>query len=239
MVGVFDNFGSLDALIQVIYNSTACFVLISNVEIASWVVELGLVGSGGRWWRGSWSEKDVLKFAGSKVSEEVVEAFASRLANLIIAGEVGVGGWGTEQGAELELQIDPTGKYPVAIDLVELPAADGSARAVTILKGIALQAQSRGCRIIGSTTDPVSPLAKPRTSKQKPDTSIPKQDKELQKAQEHIRRLESEVIQVKEAAEKSNASPSKPTARKAPPGASRANPTRQKRKIVEAEFESD
>ena len=78
---VLDNFLSLDGLIQgdfrspcysisddltfhhskVLYHSTSCFVLLSNVETAAWVVELGLVDGGNRWWRGSWSEKDVLK----------------------------------------------------------------------------------------------------------------------------------------------------------------------------------
>lgn len=46
---------------EVLYHSTYCFILISNVQTMAWEIELGLVSGDNRWWRGSWSEQDVLK----------------------------------------------------------------------------------------------------------------------------------------------------------------------------------
>ena len=48
-------------LIQVIYQGSARFVIISSVDDASWTVHVGLTGDEGRWWRGRWVEKDVKK----------------------------------------------------------------------------------------------------------------------------------------------------------------------------------
>ncbi|KAF8498804.1 hypothetical protein JB92DRAFT_3125235 [Gautieria morchelliformis] len=237
-MGVFDNFVSLDGLIQVLYHSTSCFVLISNLETAAWVVELGLVGNDNRWWRGSWSENDVLKVVGSKVSEDGLEKFSDKLANFIIAGELSIGNWNANNSETgIKLQINPSDKAHVAIHLAEVPAEEAAPRAITILKGIALQAQSRGCRVNGGsqTFTPSVTVSKPSGKSRLPAPKT--DDKELQIAQERIKRLETEVRQA--VVEKLDASPSKPTARKPPPGASRANPTRQKRKIVQAEFESD
>jgi len=232
-MGVFDCFAPLNDIIQVIYHSTSCFVLISTVGRASWTVELGLVGEGGRWWRGSWSETDVYRLAGSNVSEKALEKFSTRLTNWIIAGELAIEDWSAEKGAEIKLNIDPAGTAPVVVPLVELSDGEGSVRAITILKRVALQAQTRQCRINGPVT--LSAISEP-SKPPKPTSS--KQDKDLQKAQERIKRLETEVNQAKQAAvEKTTTSPS--TVPRPPPGASRGNPTRQKRKIVEAEFESD
>lgn len=56
-----EHFGALDELIQLIYQGTNKFVLLSAVDSSRWTVHLGLTGSE-RWWRGVWSERDVFKF---------------------------------------------------------------------------------------------------------------------------------------------------------------------------------
>ena len=56
-------FSALDELIQIVYQGSAKFVLISRVDCASWTVHLGLSGPGGRWWRGKWTDEDVKAIA--------------------------------------------------------------------------------------------------------------------------------------------------------------------------------
>ncbi|KIJ50503.1 hypothetical protein M422DRAFT_776980 [Sphaerobolus stellatus SS14] len=239
---VFDNFGSLDGLIQVIYHSTACFILISRVEFSSWEIELGLVGGENRWWQGSWDKDDVYKFAGSKVTERALETFSAKLSQYIVSGELAISGWSDgDENDTLKLQINPTGRSPVAINLTKLPIAESAMKAMNILKGIALQAQSRGCRISGSAPvppPPVTPASKKLKIKSSPSNE--EMDKELQAAQDRIKKLENEVNLAKQASllEKKE-QPSRPAPPRPPPGASRANPTRQKRKIVQAEFEDE
>ncbi len=63
-----DEFGPLDELIQVIYQGTSRFVILSNVDDESWTIHVGLVDdqkSG--WWRGRWTSYDILKFAVSSI----------------------------------------------------------------------------------------------------------------------------------------------------------------------------
>ena len=52
-------FSALDELIQIVYQGSAKFVLMSRVDYASWTVHLGLSGSEGRWWKGKWTDEDV------------------------------------------------------------------------------------------------------------------------------------------------------------------------------------
>lgn len=61
-----EHFGALDELIQLIYQLTHRFVVISRVHEDNWTVHVGLVGDEGRWWRGRWASEDVLSFAVSK-----------------------------------------------------------------------------------------------------------------------------------------------------------------------------
>lgn len=58
---VLSHFGVLDELIQIIYEGIERFVLLSKVDYESWTIYLGLQGPEGRWWRGRWSEKDILQ----------------------------------------------------------------------------------------------------------------------------------------------------------------------------------
>lgn len=62
----------LDELIQVIYQGSSRFVVISGVEDTSWTVHVGLSGSDGRWWRGRWTEKDILKAVVRQVFQDEV-----------------------------------------------------------------------------------------------------------------------------------------------------------------------
>lgn len=59
-----DHFGPLDELIQIIYQGTSKFVVLSNVDEENWSIHVGLVDdrkSG--WWRGRWTNHDIKKFA--------------------------------------------------------------------------------------------------------------------------------------------------------------------------------
>ena len=58
---VISHFSPLDELIQVVYQGSARFVILSSVDDASWTVHVGLTGEEGRWWRGRWTDKDVKK----------------------------------------------------------------------------------------------------------------------------------------------------------------------------------
>ena len=56
-------FSSLDELIQVIYQGSSRFVVLSHTDDMHWKVRLGLSDSSGRWWEGRWSEKEIRKAA--------------------------------------------------------------------------------------------------------------------------------------------------------------------------------
>jgi len=57
---VLANFGCLDELAQVVYQSVHRFVVLSSVS-DTWTIHLGLAGPEGRWWRGSLGEVDILR----------------------------------------------------------------------------------------------------------------------------------------------------------------------------------
>lgn len=62
MMDLLSHFGCLDELIQVIYQGFHRFVVLSTVTESACNVYVGLKGPEGRWWRGSWSEKDIAQF---------------------------------------------------------------------------------------------------------------------------------------------------------------------------------
>jgi len=95
------HFGPLDELIQVIYQGHLKFVVLSAVDEVSWTVHVGLSGDEGRWWRGRWTEKDVRKTVGAKSSSKLLDAVADRLADTFVQGELYVGNWSAEKGAEI------------------------------------------------------------------------------------------------------------------------------------------
>ena len=75
-VDVLSHFNDLDELVQVIYQGFERFVLLSKVEARSWTVHVGLMGTEGRWWRGSRSASDILQL--------VVSGPALRLVLLVL-----------------------------------------------------------------------------------------------------------------------------------------------------------
>lgn len=46
---------------------------------------------------------NAINMQGSKVSETALESFSARLANWIIAGELALGNWSPERGAEIKV----------------------------------------------------------------------------------------------------------------------------------------
>jgi len=135
---VFSNFGALDELVQLIYQGAAKFVLLSKVDDKSWTVHLGLTGAEGRWWTGSWSVDKVLSLAGPKPTSRAFEAFAQRLADAIIQGELSVGNWSSDKGAKVDLIIAPSSKKPMSVPLVELSAQEAAAHATKVFMDASL-----------------------------------------------------------------------------------------------------
>lgn len=115
-------FSALDELIQIIYQGSAKFVLLSRVDYTSWTVHLGLSGPEGRWWRGKWADEDVKAITvslgrrstrsqvtqlantqGPKPTEDMLEAFGERLANTIVTTNLIIGNWNPEKGAKINV----------------------------------------------------------------------------------------------------------------------------------------
>lgn len=99
---VIANFSCLDELTQVVYQNVHRFVVLSSVS-DTWTIHLGLAGPEGRWWHGNWGEGDVLRIVGSKSSDKLLEAFAEKLAETFVQGDLYVGDWSTEKGAEIKV----------------------------------------------------------------------------------------------------------------------------------------
>ncbi|KAL1945989.1 hypothetical protein VTO73DRAFT_1991 [Trametes versicolor] len=165
------HFTPLDELIQVIYQGSSRFVIISSVDDANWTVHVGITGDDGRWWQGRWTEKDVREVIGSKLSGFLVDSFVEKLADTFTKGELSIGGWSSDRTAPLQLVFGTQAKTPISIALNELPLRDAVVYATKVFAEpkryrsflqIALQAQSRGCRLYPSTID--LPSLAPATS---------------------------------------------------------------------------
>ncbi|CAL1708080.1 unnamed protein product [Somion occarium] len=258
-------FSALDELIQLIYQGAQKFVFLSSVDDISWNVYLGLTGPEGRWWRGRWTEKDVQNFVGGKTSSILLEAFADRLVQTIVQGELFVGNWSPEKGAKINLTLGPGAKTPIQVPLTELSAQEAASYAAKVFAEIALQAQSRKCRLnpsddIPSTSTANLRLSPPATShkRQAEPESPPKVTKRKAlereptvaeiKANEKIKELEAQLASEKKKSTTTLASNSTTglasQAKKLPSarplkGASLANPNQAARKYQELEFESD
>ncbi|KAL0956244.1 hypothetical protein HGRIS_002398 [Hohenbuehelia grisea] len=98
-----EHLGGLDELVQVIYQGAHRFVVLSSVDSVQWRVHLGLSGHEGRWWRGLWSVDDVLELVGPKPSSILLEAFADKLVETIVKGELYISDWSTEKGVPLKV----------------------------------------------------------------------------------------------------------------------------------------
>lgn len=160
-----DSFCCLDELTQVIYQGAYRFVIISNIA-ADWNVHLGLADSQGRWWRGTWTDDDINRELGAKASETRVEAFAEKLKEAIVRGELYIGNWRSEKGTDINLTFDPSSKNAVQMPLHEIDAREAAAYATKVFIEIALQAQTRGCCLYPSSYAaplPVPPTVAPRS----------------------------------------------------------------------------
>ncbi|KAI0356269.1 hypothetical protein OH77DRAFT_248085 [Trametes cingulata] len=147
------HFTPLDELIQVIYQGSARFVIISAVDDASWTVHVGLTGEEGRWWQGRWTEKNVHSVIGSKVSGFLLDSFVEKMADTFVKGEISIGGWTAEKGAAIQLVFGSHAKTPVSVPLTELSPQEAAAYATKVFVEIALQAQSRRCRLYPTSLD--------------------------------------------------------------------------------------
>ncbi|KAG6821012.1 hypothetical protein H0H93_007902 [Arthromyces matolae] len=150
---VMTNFLCLDELTQVIYQGIYRFIVLSSVT-DQWTINLGLSGPEGRWWRGAWTKTDILAVVvcdtsphGSKSSDKLLETFAEKLAETLIQGELHVGDWSPEEGAKINLTLGPSSKKPLQVPLSEITPAEAASHATDVLFEIALQAQSRKCRL--------------------------------------------------------------------------------------------
>ncbi|KAM5531846.1 hypothetical protein V8D89_014476 [Ganoderma adspersum] len=165
---ILSHFTPLDELIQVVYQGSARFVILSSVDDACWTVHAGLTGDAGRWWRGRWTDKDVRNTIGQKVSSILLESFVEKMANAFVQGNVTVGDWSPARGADIELVLGTTAKTPIRIPLIELSAEDAAAYATKVFTEIGLQAQSRKCRLhpsgLQSSTYELPPKAMPTAS---------------------------------------------------------------------------
>ena len=122
---VISHFSPLDELIQVVYQGSARFVILSSVDDASWTVHVGLTGEEGRWWRGRWTDKDVKKQfvsllvmnisietlnllwplnKGSGVSSFLLESAVEKLADAFVKGQLTIGDWSSAKGAEIQVR---------------------------------------------------------------------------------------------------------------------------------------
>ncbi|KAI9572344.1 hypothetical protein HD554DRAFT_2015312 [Boletus coccyginus] len=250
---VLSHFGGLDELIQVIYQGFDRFIVLSAVNESSWTVSVGLKGPEGRWWRGSWLARDITQFVGSESSSQILAGFAHNLSEAFVNGELCVGDWAPEEGAKINLTLGPMSKKPVHIPLVELSAKEAASHATNILSAIALQAQSRKCRLYppsfaaqtAVTAGPSSTRsgASERSQWQFKDKSLPPPQAEA--AQLKIKSLEAELAHVKAAklakakSPSSEAEPKSSKTARPPKGASLANPHKKARKYQAVEFESD
>ncbi|KAG6866677.1 hypothetical protein C0991_000787 [Blastosporella zonata] len=263
---VLANFACLDELTQVIYQGVYRFVVISTVS-DQWTINLGLSGPEGRWWRGSWTEANILKTVGSKSSDKLLEAFAEKLAETLIQGELHVSDWSAEEGAKIKLTFGPSSKKPLDIPLVEITSVEAASYTTDVLLDIALQAQSRKCHLHPDqfATTYVSPP--PRTEKATPNTTastndathsrsakpiprdadspisekptLPVASGSNQDQQREIKALKAELAKQQQRAPSTDTK-TKPTAAQKPlKGASLANPNKKARKYQAIEFESD
>ncbi|EKM80772.1 hypothetical protein AGABI1DRAFT_71284, partial [Agaricus bisporus var. burnettii JB137-S8] len=167
---IMGNFSPMDELIQLIYQNIYQFVVMSSVTFDKWTVYVGMVGEAGRWWRGFWEERDVISvvvsiqsccisslskaiqfLAGPNPTEKLLETFVDKLVECVVGGDLFLAGFSTERGAKIRLSFGTGSQRPVSMALEEIEAAEAAAHATNVFLEIALQAQSRKCRLHPST----------------------------------------------------------------------------------------
>ncbi|TFK19324.1 hypothetical protein FA15DRAFT_683004 [Coprinopsis marcescibilis] len=238
---VFSNFGALDELIQVIYQSAYRFVVLSSVSDDNWTIHLGLSGSQGRWWKGIWTEANVHQTLGKSAQDSLLEKYADSIAELFIEGELYIGNVNPTPEKKLRFTIGPGAQRPTHVELTELAPAEAADFATTIFLDIALQAQSRKCRLHGSSG--IVSSKENSSSTRTAEQSVQQQTARNEVAStSRISSKAREQSSISEA-EKQKKRPS-PAEKPVPvirphKGASLANPNKKARKYQKVEFDSD
>ncbi|KAK0484391.1 hypothetical protein EDD18DRAFT_1197250 [Armillaria luteobubalina] len=178
----FTNFSCLDELIQVVYQDVNRFVVLSNVSSTEWTIHLGLT-SEGRWWRGRWQEADLTKLVGSNPSDFLLEAFAEKLTDSILKGDLYITNFDTEK--DISLTLAPASKKPMNIALEAMDSEESAIYTCRVLLDVALQAQKRKCHLHPDGVDFISaPPPDPssstvRTPKSTPGPATSRKEKEV------------------------------------------------------------
>ncbi|KAK1225297.1 hypothetical protein PQX77_011816 [Marasmius sp. AFHP31] len=250
MAPALSSFGCLDELIQLIYQGTNRFVLLSSVDHEQWSCKLGLTGPEGRWWSGGWMESDIQGMLGVKVSDAMLEKFAQKLAESIISGDIFVSNWSPSPNASIKLTFSPGSKKPMHMPLTEMDSKDAASFVSEIFCDIALKAKSRQCQLHGSnfaipsivapvtshasTITAATSSSKPESKKETLEDSDPQPSASAKKSAEGSKRKVPELSPDPEPKSKSVKAAPRPVK-----GASLANPNKKARKYQAIEFGSD
>ncbi|EJD03435.1 uncharacterized protein FOMMEDRAFT_156843 [Fomitiporia mediterranea MF3/22] len=176
-INTFDAFGPLDDLIQVIYQGSFRFVLLSRVDfdslLPSWKIHIGLADKG-RWWQGKWEEGDVDAFVGKNVSGDLLEAFADNIAKTVTQGELFVGDIeaGAQPGMVVKMIFGPNGTRPLAIPLNEMTQEDAAIFVINEFFILGLSAQKRKCKLNPPTFPSYSSAPKPVATGRGPEDQL-------------------------------------------------------------------
>ncbi|KAJ8521187.1 hypothetical protein ONZ45_g2092 [Pleurotus djamor] len=261
------SFGSLDELVQIIYQGAYRFVVLSSVDESKWSIHLGLSGSEGRWWRGSWTQDDVHNLVGPNPSSILLDTFAEKLADSLTGGDLSITDWSADRNAEIKLTFGPTSKRPLHVPLVELTSEEAASHATDVFLEIALQAKTRNFRLhppayAATSTRSFSPPRNPNAN----SNAEPRNDHAQSPPRKRIdppkpspvsnadgptrpfpstssSSLKPEPRQTVPSNPIKKATPSTSQSKPAPPkrnkGASLANPSKKARKYQALEFASD
>ncbi|GJF00107.1 hypothetical protein PsYK624_163860 [Phanerochaete sordida] len=151
-IDISSDFFAVDELIQVIYQGSLKFLVLSRATRTAWTLHVALDKTP-RWWAGQWTPHDVEAFLGSRREPEDVEALADSLGEMFTKGELHVGDWSDDAGAQINLTLGPTAPRPVRISLTELAPADAAAFATSMFSLIATNAKEYKCRMCPAPYD--------------------------------------------------------------------------------------
>ncbi|KAG5638787.1 hypothetical protein H0H81_010016 [Sphagnurus paluster] len=174
------------------------------------------------------------------------------------------GGWTKADILRIVLTFGPSSKKPLHVPLFEITSAEAASHATDVMLDIALQAQSRKCRlhpdqytashtpptsssatvnVTANTTTTTGPIAAvshripTANAKQKAETSTSRSTD--QKAQDEIKALKAELEKQKQQITPLQSRAKPATVANPHKGASLANPNKKARKYQAIEFESD
>ncbi|KAL5528040.1 hypothetical protein ACEPAF_7176 [Sanghuangporus sanghuang] len=244
----FDAFGPLDDLIQVIYQASHRFVLLSRIEfdvvVPGWQVYLGLADVG-RWWKGRWEEKDVDAFVGKNVSSELLEAFADNVTKSVMQGELFVSGMtGVSPGSDLKIVFDPNGTKPLSIPLTELLTQEAIIFVTNEFFELGLNAQKRKCRLNPPAFQTITSVPAPSHRPQRRHRESSPQSKESRKTSVSPPPSRPTVSKTPAKTERQRSPPRRPVKEKTPVSVpakakTKAPPVKRARKVQNMEFGSD